>query len=373
MVCGLELRNLTAKTSSDTPAGIWVRGTAHHIALCGNYVHNIVNSKNGGNAHGIAFYGTSSNAITDVLVEDNEVSNCVLGESEAVVLNGNVNGFVVKDNVVHDNDNIGIDFIGHEGVGPGGSDQARNGICVRNTVYNIDFANNVHYEGERFADGIYSDGGKDIVIEKNTVHHCNLGIEAGCEHNNKTTSNIIIRSNVVYNSHTGGIFVGGYDTTVGSAVNCQIVNNTLYNNNTDNAGWGGEIIMQDDCVGTIIKNNAIHTLPGRRVLNKENSTGSGNTLDYNVYYGQNIEWMYNNVLYSTFSAYKTGSSQDSHSLNTDPQYADTANFDFHIWTGSPCVNAGDPSLTYTGLQDIDGQARKYGANADIGADETLVP
>jgi len=35
-----------------------------------------------------------------------------------MVLNGNVEKFVVSNNVVHDNDNIGIDFIGYEGENP---------------------------------------------------------------------------------------------------------------------------------------------------------------------------------------------------------------------------------------------------------------
>jgi len=44
--------------------------------------------------------------------------------SESMVLNGNVEHFVVSHNKVHDNDNIGIDFIGFEGecrprAGPG--------------------------------------------------------------------------------------------------------------------------------------------------------------------------------------------------------------------------------------------------------------
>ena len=58
------------------------------------------------------------------------------------VLNGNVDGFTVSHNLVHDNDNIGIDFIGFEGNGPATLDQARNGRCFGNRVYNISSAAN---------------------------------------------------------------------------------------------------------------------------------------------------------------------------------------------------------------------------------------
>ena len=57
-------------------------------------------------------------------------------------VDGNVTYFLISNNVVHDNDNIGIDAIGFEGVGPTGSDQARYGEVVGNTVYNISGINN---------------------------------------------------------------------------------------------------------------------------------------------------------------------------------------------------------------------------------------
>ena len=64
-------------------------------------------------ANGLAVYGSTSIAITGLVLESNEVSNCILSSSEAFTLNGNVEGFKVLNNFVHDN-NIGIDFIGYE-------------------------------------------------------------------------------------------------------------------------------------------------------------------------------------------------------------------------------------------------------------------
>jgi len=368
-VCGLELRNLVVTGKNDTPAGIYVWDASYNIALCGNNIHNIENGALSGNAHGIAFYGRTSTAMTNILVEDNIISNCVLGTSESLVLNSNIDGFVVKDNIVHDNDNIGIDFIGFEGYGS--PDQARNGSCIRNTVYNINFANNTNYQGIKNADGIYVDGGTNIIIERNTVHNCNLGIEVASEHSGHTTNYITVRSNTIYNSDVAGLLFGGYDSSVGAAANCNFINNTLYNNNLDNEGWGGEIVMQWYCTNNVVKNNTVYAAAGRRLINNENTSGSNNVYDYNLYYGSGCTWMWRNVLYSTFSDYKTGSGQDSHSLNTDPLFADAANLDLHIQSSSPCVDAGDPSLDYTGLKDIDGQARKMDNNADIGSDEKL--
>jgi len=371
IVSGFELRNLTTANKSTTPAGIWILGASHHIELHNNLVHHIENTATGGNAHGIAAYGwDSTTSIHDLVIQGNEVRNCILGWSESMVLNGNVENFIVKDNIVHDNDNIGIDFIGHEGTCNDASlDQARDGLCIGNLVYNIDSLPNPAYAGERCAGGIYVDGGKRIIIEKNIVHHCNIGVEIASEHKNKGTSDIILRSNIIYNSHSGGIFIGGYDSHRGWAGDCNIVNNTLYYNDTDNCGWGGEIVMQYHCSDNIFKNNIISAGPDRLYICNENTTCENNVFDYNIYYGPGGQWRWNDVTYSSFSAYKSASGQDSNSLMANPEFVDMAGHDFHLQYDSPCINAGDPSGDYSGQTDIDDEPRLMRDRVDIGTDE----
>ena len=139
-VFGFEMQNMATPGRDYTPVGVAAWGQCDHIYICGNNIHNITNAMLGGNAHGICFYGDSTTSSNNIWIEDNQVHDCRLGTSESLVLNGNVEIFTVKDNLVHDNDNIGIDFIGFEGHGS--PDQARNGSCIRNTVYNIDFSQN---------------------------------------------------------------------------------------------------------------------------------------------------------------------------------------------------------------------------------------
>ena len=54
-----------------------------------------------------------------------------------MTLNGNVTHFQITNNIVHDNNNIGIDIIGYEGTGPVGYDEASYGVVSGNTIYNI--------------------------------------------------------------------------------------------------------------------------------------------------------------------------------------------------------------------------------------------
>lgn len=143
-----------------------------------------------GNAHGIAIYGTDT--VKDINVVNNTLEDLKLGLSESLVLNGNIDGFKVENNIVRRSDNIGIDLIGYEGVSHDEKmDYVRNGIVKNNIVYEISSYGNPAYGEDYSAGGIYVDGGKNITIEKNTVYKSDIGIEATSEHAKNTQ--IILR------------------------------------------------------------------------------------------------------------------------------------------------------------------------------------
>src|SRR5438876_4393503 len=215
---GFEIRNYQTSSASATPAGIWVSGSGSNIRILNNLIHNIVTTAEAtGSAFGIAVYGTAAPASLDaVTISGNQVYNLKTGTSESVNVDGNVTNFVIANNVVHDNDNIGIDVIGFEGVSPDPAyDYARNGTVSGNTVYNISAINNPG-EGKQYdANGIYVDGGSQVVIERNLVHNVDIGIEMASEHQGHVTSFVIARNNLVYSSNSTGITIGGYASNVG--------------------------------------------------------------------------------------------------------------------------------------------------------------
>jgi hypothetical protein len=374
---GFEIRNLKAGgVSSAFPQGVSVRGNGAFIEIRNNRVHDIENSCRHCGAHGIAIYGRDPNAsIHDLIIDGNEVYNGQFGWSESMVLNGNVEFFTVSNNIVHDNDNIGIDFIGFEGENPDPAlDRARDGIVVGNLVYNINSYGNPAYGNERSAGGIYVDGGTRIVIERNIVHHSNLGVELGSEHAGKNTSFVTLRNNFLYNNTQTGIAFGGYDKRRGSTENCVIVNNTLYNNFTQR-DWGGEIYIQFDTRNNLVKNNIIYAHDGRLFINNWSSVMTGNVIDRNLFFavggGSYGTWVWHNIYYPTFAAYQSASGNDGTSLiGLDPLLVNPTNGDLHINTGSAAINAGEnlPS-SQIGTVDIDGNARIINGTVDLGADE----
>jgi len=217
-IVGFEIRNFRTAEHRLAPLGINIIGAGSHIELLKNNVHHIENNfegrdgpGRGGNAFGIAVYGTNPKTpITDLVIDGNEVHHLKTGSSESLVVNGNVTNFRITRNVVHDNNNIGIDVIGFERTAPDPAvDQARDGIVSGNLVYNITSRGNPAYRDDESSDGIYVDGGTRILIEQNVIHNVDFGIELASEHKDRATSYITARNNLVYHCHTAGVSIGG--------------------------------------------------------------------------------------------------------------------------------------------------------------------
>jgi hypothetical protein len=351
-VTGMTVQNYTSASTAATPMGISVKGAAGSLEITGNLVHHV--EQPNGDAHGIAVYGDGATPIGNLLIDGNEIRDCRLGSSESMVLNGNVTDFVVSNNVVHDNDNIGIDFIGFEGTGPSGQDQARNGRCVGNRVFAISSAANPAYGGERSADGIYVDGGKDIVIERNRVDSCDIGIEVASEHGGKTTSGITVRDNFVSRSFQGNVMVGGYAASKGSAQDIAILNNTTWN------GGDGEVVLQFNCSSLAVKNNVLVAKPGNEYVAESGGSNTAIGVESNLYFGA--------------SASSPGGFADAKAHYGDPQLVGAPG-DLHVRPTSPAANAGvdlgnDASgKPLSGEKDVDGAARVQGGAIDLGAHE----
>ncbi len=342
-IIGFEIRNLKG---GDTPMGISVEGTSNHIEIRKNKIHNIESNSN---AHGLAVYGEKSSSINNLVIDSNEIYDCKLGQSESMVLNGNVENWVVSNNIVHDNDNIGIDFIGFENTGPSGKDQARDGVCVGNHIYNISSGSNPTYSGDKCAGGIYVDGGKDIIIERNIVDNCDIGIEIASEHNNLATSNITVRNNFISRGYQGNILVGGYDSKRGDATNIKIINNTMYK------GSDGEIVLQYNCDGIDIINNILFAKSGKTYVAEVGGNNKNVTLNNNIYYGA--------------STSSSGDWSDANGIFSNPELKSPTS-DLRVESSSPAVDAGaDLSDSIVGTEDIDGNSRVSGSAIDVGAYE----
>lgn len=372
---GFEITGYRSDVSGRVPVGILVIGAADHILIAENFVHDLgttFEGRNGGDAHGIGVFGTTADhPIAGVEIVDNELADLSLGSSEALVVNGNVKDFLIEGNRVHDTNNIAIDVIGFEGTAPDPTvDQARDGVIRGNTVWNVDSYGNPAYGNSRSADGIYVDGGRDVLIEGNEVHDVNIGIELASEHAGRSTRNVTVRNNLVYDASTIGVAIGGYDRRRGSTEDCVIVNNTIVN--TD----GVELLVQFDTRNNLIANNVIVAGSRHAFVENRYRENVGNVLDHNLYSSVDGRsagtWQWKGVGYDDFDTWSDRSGNDGSSVFGDPIFADAAAHDFTLEPGSPAVDAG-AFLAAAGAFDLAGEPRAQAGGIDLGAFETAAP
>ena len=398
-ISGFEIRNFTTANKNDVPAGVWITGAGTGVQILNNQVYNITTtSEKNGNAFGISVYGTSQTPITQLILSGNEVYDLRTGNSESVNVDGNVTYFQIINNLIHDNDNIGIAAIGYEGVGPVGYDEAMYGEISGNTVYNISGITNPGEGYEYDADGLYCDGCAYVTIERNVIIQADLGIETTSENqvcqsngtewsgpNNTGTAATgkspcygryaTVRNNIFYNSNACGNSIGGYAAASkagghsnggGSSYHDVFVNNTLYNNATQpgtqsEGGATGEFQIQyqvGDAQDNFYENNVVYagsynTWIFNFVPFSETYAAPPATLDWNLYNsaagyveGTSI-WWGNKINFASFAGWQTSSGEDVNSLNTDPLFVGLADKppNFDTVPSSPAIAAGSTSLS----------------------------
>jgi Protein of unknown function (DUF1565) len=381
---GFEIRNYRTAEHQLAPLGISVMGAGSHIELLKNNVHHIEQTfdgrdgpGHGANAFGIAVYGTDAKTpISELVIDGNEVHHLKTGSSESLVVNGNVTNFRITHNVVHDNNNIGIDVIGFERTTPDPAvDQARDGLVSGNLVYNITSRGNPAYRNDESSDGIYVDGGTRILIEQNVIHDVDFGIELASEHKDRATSYVTARNNLIYHGHTAGISIGGYAPERGKTEHCTVVNNTLYDNDTSGTG-SGEFQMQWNMTDNIFANNIVYAGP-RCVLtvNKSqvNKSQPPVIIDQNLYYcasgSKASTWGASSATITGFDNYVQSTGNDHHSHFLDPHFVN-ATKDFHLRSDSPAIAAGTIEGVPVGKVDVEGSPRVKSGNIDIGCYQT---
>lgn len=386
---GFEIRNYRTSDYRSVPGGIRVFGAGAHIEILHNDVHHIEQNSahrlrpgSGANGFGIAVYGTDATTpISDLVIDGNDVHHLKTGSSESLVVNGNVAGFRITNNSVHDNNNIGIDVIGFEHTAPDPAvDRARDGVVSQNSVYSITARGNPAYGEGPDSDGIYVDGGTRILIERNIVHDVDFGIELASEHFGGSTSHIIARNNLIYLCHGPGFSIGGYDLKRGTTEDAIIVNNTLYRNDTWKTGQG-EFLMQFYMRHNVFKNNIVYVGEHGRALASRSGRMDGSTptvtLDHNIYYfpagSKAAKWTYDGKDFSSFEEYVSATGNDQNSQFADPRFVDAAANNFHLKLDSPARNGGDNlGAPMVGDHDLDNHPRLNRTKIDIGCYEAVV-
>lgn len=256
-ISGFEIRNIMTDDDEFFPAGILIRGSGNYIHITENKIHHIANSHPDGNAHGILVYGNSPQPIDNVIIKNNQLHDLILGSSESLTLSGNVTNFLIDQNILYKNNNIGIDVAGYYNAcrESGCIDVARNGTISNNKITYQSSKNNPAYEGDDSAAGIYVDGGANVTILNNYVANNNYGISIGSENEGNATNNIILQNNVIKRNDKAGLVIGGSKkSSNGGASNITVKQNLFFANDTKVDGYY-EITLQQNIKNLKLTNN----------------------------------------------------------------------------------------------------------------------
>lgn len=233
-------------------------------------------------------------------------------------------------------------------------------IIQRNDISYI--GGSYQFGTERYGNGIEQwDNGTNVIVRYNVINQVyDSALTSQAAQASATIANISYYYNIVTNCDNGFcIFNPGTSSTT---TNVSVSNNLFYNNG---GGWshaqrsgydatiGSALLMFNSANGNasncIFKNNISHTSANEHIYVYDPNDLAGWTIDYNVYYPDGGSAFVRNVTNTTFAGWKTATSQDAHSIITDPKL--TSGSDFHLQSTSPAINTG----TNVGLtQDFDG-------------------
>jgi hypothetical protein len=203
---------------------------------------------------------------------------------------------------------------------------------------------------------------------------------------------VIFRNNLDYAANSCGVSVGGYAKSgTGGSTNITIVNNSLYDNDTQKTG-SGEFQIQYRATGIVFENNIVYA-GAQGLFIHGFTTGSSVTSNYNDYYttSSTTTFELNDKSYSSFASYQSATGQDKNSVFLNPDYLTLTTCtstkesgpptpittcsptpDYDISTSSPAGNTGNASLGSAdfGTVDFNGNPRvNASGQINIGAYE----
>ena len=326
------------------------------------------------NSTGIALYGNDTTAagLHNILIDSCEFGNKNFKMNQGIGITGNTYQCTVSNNLLHHITAQAIGLYGSDSTSRSVFDFARNINVVSNEIHDV-----YNVTPGNYRQAILVSGARNCLLEKNKIHHCDMGITITAFQNYGITENIIFRENLVYQNYQQGLaMVYNYTANTGRVKYCNIHHNTFFENCALNNS--AEIVFFPFDSSTISNNIFYCNNQNNMIYTWFYGVGwQHNSMDYNLYCSPFInpstmisDW---DGSYNTgFGIYKTVSNTDFHSDYADPLFVHPYDSipDFHIYNNSPAKDSGDAAFVVSnGETDCFNQQRIFNYRVDIGAVE----
>ncbi len=300
------------KTAGDTSTigGIKLTGSNNIVRNLSTYDHS---------RHGLCFYnGAQNNLVSNIEAYSSHTTSPIcIYESLGLTTTNNT----LDSSTIH-----------NELATSGGSCISNHGGASGNTVSN----STIYGAGTgNWLVQIYA-ADSSLRITRNNIY----GIARGGVYSWGDSSASQIDYNIINASQFDSTFSVDTAIRMHTSTNNKIYNNTIHGDNGNAA-----IYISNNSTGTVVKNNIVYGVDTYTFIDAGSITNTvfNNNLIYNLT-GDFGTW--NGSVYSSFALWKTGSSQDSSSLNTDPLFTNYGSADFTLNYLSPAINMGtNVSLT----------------------------
>jgi hypothetical protein len=189
-------------------------------------------------------------------------------------------------------------------------------------------------------------GSNNILIEHTVVHHVFssdiLGLGGGyCYPHGiliSSSDGVQIKNSTVHDM-TGGNYMEVYGIKIDNSANVKLTNNVIYD--IDKTYYYGVAygLNFTNCTNLDVRNTII-----QKVHKGEDGTGGYYQTAYGVYQSSSTyTFEYNNVYDCENGSYTNGATPGSGCISSNSSFVN-AGTDFHLQTGSPCINTGDPGI-----------------------------